>query len=89
MVWVEHSSGDSFGCCTGRFADVGLYDTIEKAQFIKDLVLKQNKEYTKDPYSPSFGVSLKDADGLEVSTWPWTGYFERLKKVHIETMECL
>lgn len=81
LLWVEYSTGDSFGTSRGNFCEVGVYDDEEKAKHIASLIRDDCKIKKDEP------TILVDMDGVNVSTTTWKGYFERLQDVHIELLE--
>lgn len=74
FVYVLYNTGDSFGNASGKLAEIGVYDSVEKANHISALI-QQNAN------SDSYKV-FKDMDGLPVSTSRWKGYFEDFSSVN-------
>jgi hypothetical protein len=90
FVWVEYSTGDSFGVAEGEMCDIGIYDAIEKAEVVKEMIESDYRKYEIREKGGSYyyqGYQLYDPDGLPISTSAWKGYFERLTTVHIELLE--
>lgn len=90
IVWVEWSSGDSFGRGIREYTEViGLFTKYEDAEVLKE---KLESELTYD--DSSYGVDkvvywIKTPDGQIFQTGfaPWRGYFETLESVHIDRVE--
>lgn len=73
-VIVQYGSGNSFGHSSGNIEVVAVYDDPEKANRLRDAI----ESY--DGYGSSF-----DFEGQTIYTYNWTGYFENLERVFVET----
>lgn len=73
-VVVSYSSGDSFGLSSGDVTLVGIFDNPEAAWKLEQAIINANpREYS---------ITV---DGKEYQTYAWTGYFENLERVIVET----
>lgn len=88
LVWVEYSTGDSFGRSDrGRVESVALFKNVEDAMALKAAMDKHKwniywgtKEEVKD-----FSFTASDGQVIEYKNnyAPWTGYFESLNDVNV------
>jgi len=84
VVWLEYSTGDSFGYSSfGGTEVVGLFKDYDAANELKNHV-----ESTRGADYPFDGSRIKyvakDGQNIDVYYGTWTGYFEHLEIVHIE-----
>lgn len=91
VVWVEWSTGDSFGHGDRSCTEVlGLFKSYEDAEVLKDTIEASSNKYDRRGYEND-GVAywVKTPDGqIFTSGWaPWLGYFESLDSVHIDRVE--
>jgi hypothetical protein len=77
VVWVEYSTGDSFGWAkNGCAVAVGVFRTYKDAQALETWI--KNKE-------KSYGSTYDSPDGQVLDVYcEWEGYFENLETVNIE-----
>lgn len=81
LVWVEYSSGDSFGNDTrGHTLALGLFRNGNTAFELKNVV-EQVSNY-RDKYS--FEAATSDGQIFKEVRAPWCGYFENLDEVHVD-----
>ena len=91
LVWLEYSSGDSFGNSDrGNVESIALFKNKEDAEKLKEALENRDKEH--DPnvgYNERYSFEFQSSEGEQIkySYCPWKGYFENLDDVHIE--ECL
>lgn len=82
VVWVEWSSGNSFG--RGFNSDcecLWVFKTEKSAVEFCDYV----KEITEDDDSLSkYQFESEDGEMAVINGLPWCGYFEKLEELHIE-----
>ena len=87
VVWVEWTSGDSFGSGTGISTEViGLFESLESAQFLKHALQEHNKKYDRTGYereSVKYHITTPDGQLFESEWAPWLGYFESFDAVNI------
>lgn len=76
-VLVQYGTGNSFGHSSGKIEIVAVYDDPEKATRLKDAIASYEKG---SGYQSSF-----DFEGQTIYTYNWTGYFESLERVFVET----
>jgi hypothetical protein len=81
VVWVEYSTGDSFGWSNRGGVDaVAVVKDYFAAVELQDWI---NKSATKEwRYTETFTASTGET--LQIYVGAWTGYFERLECVNIE-----
>lgn len=93
VVWVEYSSGDSFGMSENCSTEVcGVFRDKKCAQELERAIKEQNRVYSQGEFE--FGESWEDqnkfyfktSDGQEFQYGfcPWYGYFEVLENVYVE-----
>lgn len=83
LVWVEYSTGDSFGKSTkGSVESIGLFTDIKSANELKKHILNR-KNNNQD------GYDIKTSDGQVFSSkfCLWNGYFDVLEKVNVDVVE--
>jgi hypothetical protein len=78
VVWVEYSTGDSFGWANrGRAVAVGVFKTYEDAQALEAWLNNKDK-------ARSYSQTYDSPDGQILQIYcEWEGYFERLESVNI------
>ena len=91
VVWVEWSTGDSFGhgerC---RTEVLGLFKSYDDAEVLKDAIEASSNKYDRRGYeNDGAAYWVKTPDGqIFTSGWaPWLGYFESLDSVCIDWVE--
>lgn len=89
MVWVQYSTGNSFGRSDGEYHEVvGWYQNAEDAYKCRDAIdgdARKPYEYGQD--GNKVGVPTFDGKGTRpLYTGSWKGYFESLDHVSIETL---
>lgn len=88
VVWIEWSSGDSFGHGDRNNAEVmGLFRDPESANFLK----QQIESWTpndKAKWDQAKSYHFKTPDGQEFQSGfaPWAGYFDTLESVNIDAV---
>lgn len=80
VVWIEYSSGDSFG--HGIRNDVDTFGVFTSREAASELARAIDNHNRKDhDYKP---LKIKTSDGQQFDIYPsWLGYFERLDDVHV------
>ena len=82
VVWVEWSSGDSFGHGTNSCVEViGMFKDLDSAVNLK----KQISEHS-DGKVASYKFTTPDGQIFESGFASWHGYFETLESVNIDTV---
>lgn len=84
LVWVEWSSGDSFGqgFCNNAEA-VAVFDDYEDANNFSHWIRK-NRNYRDEGFEYSQHYITAKGEDITVYLGSWVGYFETLESVHIE-----
>lgn len=93
VVWLEYSSGNSFGMAENENIEVvGVFKDKKCAKELEQVIKKQNQAYRQGDFA--FGESWEDmhkfycktSDGQEFQYGfcPWYGYFEVLENVYVE-----
>jgi hypothetical protein len=82
LVYVLHSSGDSFHHESGCLCMVQFVNEYEDAVAIRDAI---SKDVKMDGYSVNLTLP-KSGMEIRISTGTWKGYFDRLESVNIETL---
>jgi hypothetical protein len=77
-VIVIYSTGNTFGSSSGNVTVAGIYNTPEKAQEVRELILKDNKE-NRDGYG-----YLEVPGEPQIYPGTWKGYFESLDDIRVE-----
>lgn len=89
VVWCEWNSGDSFGSgeCSGYEA-VGIFKDSHAAVTLANWIDKKDRNSESVSLYEEKKQSVKTSDGqvFAFQYMPWTGYFERLVKVHVQAV---
>ena len=85
LVYVVYSDGDSFNHYSGKICYIDLYRNAEWAKATREMI--ENSYKRKDKES-RYGIEIFNDEGTmyKISSSTWTGYFERLEYVEIETI---
>jgi hypothetical protein len=97
LVYVTYSSGDSFHHSEGHVFYIDLFESKEKAQALAEKIEEHysysdngsnwNAKKTRPKNHNEFELSyLNEANEKMKTAVPWTGYFERLTNITIETV---
>lgn len=88
VVWIEWSSGDSFGRADrGRTEVIGLFRDMESAQSLKQQIESwQPNETNKWEEQHSYHFKTPDGQEFKSGFAPWAGYFDSLDAVHIDAV---
>lgn len=90
VVWCEWNSGDSFGNgqCAGYEA-VGVFKDQKAAIEFAQWIDRQDRDSDSVSLYEEKKKVFKACDGqvFEFGYMPWTGYFERLVKVHAQSVK--
>lgn len=84
VVWVEYSSGDSFGSSSGNVEFLWAFTDAEKAYKLKELIYK---DYRDDSYYNFKSGNNFNFYGVNIYTGTWKGYFESLQTVRVDRLE--
>lgn len=87
VVWVEYSTGDSFGHgYRDQHSVIAVFTDKQSAEMLEKEILKNAKDYRTvgSPKAYSFKLTTPDGQELEVHE-SWNGYFESLDEVHVES----
>lgn len=81
VVWLEYSSGDSFGFGHRSCVDVvGITRSREAAEALRHAI----NNITTDGFGlGSLDCKLPDGQHIQLPHVPWIGYFDRLEEVHV------
>ena len=85
LVYVTHSTGDSFHHETGCFEAVHVFEDANDADALARILEKDYEDKDKYDYKP-LNVKLPSGKEIEIYTGTWKGYFERLESVHVEAI---
>ncbi len=89
LVWIEYSSGDSFGIGDRECTEViGIFKDEQSAKELAKSIEEHDNDDENRTWDEKYGFYCKTSDGQEFKYGcaPWTGYFETLEEVHIETV---
>ena len=87
VVWLEYSSGDSFGRGRCNHTEIlGVFTDLAAAKELANALRNHNVD-DDNGFGPSkWTLELKTNDGQEHKIHcGWLGYFEKLEEVHINT----
>lgn len=83
LVWIEYSTGDSFGKPDRGSAEaIGVFTDMKAAKELKNHITKQADD-NKDGYC----IKTSDGQVFQSDYAPWNGYFEKLEEVHLSIAE--
>lgn len=86
VVWVEYSTGDSFGHADrGSVESIGVFKDYACAEELQEQLLKFNPDVNTNDWENKYRFEYQTSDGQEfkIGFVPWVGYFETLDEVHI------
>jgi hypothetical protein len=88
LVWVQYSTGDSFGHDSGAGQEViGWYLNHADAYRAKDAIDNGPKKYSFEEGGNTVMVPTFDGQGMRPQNCSsWVGYFESIDHVSIETV---
>lgn len=89
VVWMEYSTGDSFGYSTrGSVEPVGIFKDKKVAQELVDAINSWDPDKAREKsWDERNRFYFKTSDGqvFDYGFAPWSGYFENLDEVHINS----
>ena len=88
VVWIEYSTGDSFGRGTRSCTEViGLFRDMQSALSLKQQIESwRPNETAKWAEQHSYHFTTPDGQEFKSGFAPWSGYFESLDAVHIDAV---
>lgn len=89
LVWLEYSSGDSFGSNKrGSTLSIGLFKDVAPAQELVKHIKSVKDNDLSTASGDKFGMlcKTKDKQLFKMEWCPWHGYFETLEEVHIDVV---
>ena len=88
VVWIEYSSGDSFGHADRKYTEImGLFKDMESALSLKTQIESWNPRENKK-WEEAHSYHFKTPDGQEFKSGfaPWSGHFESLDSVNVDVV---
>lgn len=97
VAWAEWSSGDSFGRADNGYTEVlGIFLDKYAAEELRTHIINGGNQGEADRQNPGkrkkkvknpegYGIRTSDGQWFESGFAPWSGYFERLTDIHIES----
>jgi hypothetical protein len=83
VVWVEWSTGDSFGWADRSATEVvGIFADEAAADHLSRAIREQNWSSKE-----SYDIRTPDGQQFQSRFAPWAGYFDRLDSVHVDVVE--
>lgn len=88
VVWVEWSTGDSFGNGTRSCTDIiGMFKDLDSAASLRDQLEEHNRGNGKrNDNVPNYKFETPDGQVFGSAWAPWFGYFECLESVNVDTV---
>lgn len=91
LLSVRYSTGDSFSRHRGKMEHIMLHADLDLAKANAKHLREFHERGENDPqmdYEAKWNTTIKldNGEDLPVSTMSWTGYFERLEEVIVETV---
>lgn len=87
VVWVEYSTGDSFGSAERAEVEVvGVFKDRAVAEELRLALIYYDKHKPNQQWDDRYTFHFKTSDGQEFNYGfvPWSGYFEYLDEAHIK-----
>ena len=80
VVWVEYSSGDSFGHSEGNYEIIAVLKDFNEAENLAKAIRahEDSEEY-------EFLWTSSDGQQVFYGFAPWSGYFEHISDIHVES----
>lgn len=88
VVWVEWSTGDSFGWAkNGDTEAIGVFKDKTSARELKQALESFKPDPDVDDYEEKYKFKLTTSDGqrFQIDWVPWCNFFEKLEEVHIDS----
>ena len=89
VVWIEWSTGDSFGHGDRTCTEImGLFKDMESALSLKTQIESWIPNKKAKKWEDTHSYHFKTPDGQEFSSGfaPWSGYFESLDSVNVDAV---
>jgi hypothetical protein len=89
LVWLEYSSGDSFGqsYCGGVEA-IGLFKNKKCAEELENFIKKDYEDSKKVFGTNMLNYTTSDGQNFDyIYTYPWKDYFGGLENVYVEKIK--
>ena len=93
VVWVEYSSGDSFGMAENEGVEVvGVFKDKACAKELEKAIEEHNRKYLRSEFEQGtswfdknkFYFKTSDGQEFQYGFCPWYGYFESLSNIYVE-----
>lgn len=86
LVYVLHTTGDSFHHESGCLCMIQFVDNIEDAVYIRNAIRENSKNESFDCLKLTLPHSKKE---IEIGVSSWKGYFDRFQSVDIEQLQLI
>lgn len=87
VVWVEYSSGDSFGRGDrNNTTIVGIFKDVDSAFFLKSALEEDYNRPARNWEDRGYKIETADGQLFESVYTPWKGYFESLDSVNVDAV---
>jgi hypothetical protein len=89
VVWIEWSTGDSFGHSDrGCTEIIGLFRDLESAESLRQQIKSWRRNDKSKKWDEQNSYHFKTPDGQEFTSGfaPWSGYFDSLDSVNIDSV---
>jgi hypothetical protein len=89
VVWIEWSSGDSFGHGDRCYTEtIGLFKDMESAKSLQNQIETWIPNEKSKKWEDHYSYHFKTPDGQEFKSGfaPWSGYFDSLDSVNIDVV---
>lgn len=82
LLYVQYTTGDSFGQSNGNIEHIGLYESRDLAVNNAKRIREHNETKSFKHFSDEYSVILVSEEGLEYrQSTSWKGYFERIESI--------
>ena len=89
VVWIEWSTGDSFGHGDRSCTEImGLFKDMVSAQSLKNQIESWSPNRKATKWEDTHSYHFKTPDGQEFTSGfaPWSGYFDSLDSVNVDAV---
>lgn len=84
IVWAKYSTGDSFGRYGGKYEAIDIFTDEKMAEACRHQAIHDESCKDKWGYIHSYKYTRQNGEVIKQSR-PWSGYFENLDDVYIES----